>query len=314
MAAAIETHDLTRRYGERLAVDRISMTVPERSIYGFLGRNGAGKTTTIRLLLGLLKADAGVVRIAGIDIATHRREAARKLGALLDAHGMYPHLSGRENLDLCRRLLGLPAAEIDRVLDLTDMAPHGRRRVGDYSLGMRQRLGLARAMLGAPSVLILDEPTNGLDPEGIADMRGFLRELPARSGATVLLSSHLLGEIEQIATHVGIVSQGRLVLEGALDALKADLANEVMIGTDMPARAVAVARQHGFAIEHLEDSLIARFAPDRDPCNAAAALNHVLCAAGIHVHALIPRQRTLETLYRQAAETSVSTELPGLRQ
>ncbi|MBS0215568.1 MAG: ABC transporter ATP-binding protein [Proteobacteria bacterium] len=309
MPAAIETHDLTRRFGERIAVDRISMCVPERSIYGFLGRNGAGKTTTIRLLLGLLKADAGTARIAGIDIATHRRHAAGKVGALLEAQGVYPHLSGRENLDLCRRLLGLPATEIDRVLDLTDMAAHGRRRVSDYSLGMRQRLGLARAMLGAPPVLILDEPTNGLDPEGIADMRGFLRELPARSGATVLLSSHLLGEIEQIATHVGIVSQGRLVLEGALGELKAGLANEVAIGTDMPEHAASVARQHGFAIEQAEDSLIARFNPDHDMRSATAALNRVLCAAGIHVHALVPRQRTLETLYRHAAQISASTTI-----
>ena len=119
---------------------------------------------------------------------------------MLEAQGFYPQLSGHENLDLTRRLLGLPRQEVDRVLDVTEMTAHGRRRVADYSMGMRQRLGLARAMLGAPPVLILDEPTNGLDPEGIADMRGFLRELPARSGATVLLSSHLLGEIEQVAT------------------------------------------------------------------------------------------------------------------
>jgi len=220
MPAAIETHDLTRRFGNRTAVDAVSMTVPERGIYGFLGRNGAGKTTTIKLLLGLLKADAGSARIAGIDIAANRIGAARKIGALLEAQGFYPHLSGCENLDLSRRLLGLPAREIDRVLDVTEMTQHARRRVADYSLGMRQRLGLARAMLGAPEVLILDEPTNGLDPEGIADMRSFLRELPARSGATVLLSSHLLGEIEQVASHIGILSHGRLVLEGALAELR----------------------------------------------------------------------------------------------
>src|SRR5690606_20112858 len=206
MPIAIETRGLTRRFGDRAAVDAVSMSVPERSIYGFLGRNGAGKTTTIKLLLGLLKADAGSARIAGIDVAADRIGAARKIGALLEAQGFHPHLGGRENLDLTRRLLGLPATEIDRVLDIAEMTAHARRRVADYSLGMRQRLGLARAMLGAPPVLILDEPTNGLDPEGIADMRRFLRELPARSGATVLLSSHLLGEIEQVATHVGILA------------------------------------------------------------------------------------------------------------
>ncbi|MDQ2701401.1 MAG: ABC transporter ATP-binding protein [Pseudomonadota bacterium] len=299
MPAAIETLDLTRRFGARIAVDQVSMTVPERSIYGFLGRNGAGKTTTIKLLLGLLRADAGQARIAGIDVASDRIGAARKVGALLEAQGFYPHLTGRENLGLTCRLLALPATEIDRVLEVTEMSVHGRRRVADYSLGMRQRLGLARAMLGAPPVLVLDEPTNGLDPEGIADMRRFLRELPARTGATVLLSSHLLDEIERTATHIGILSQGRLVLEGALDELKAGLASEVAIGTDAPERAAAIAMEHGFDIVHGDDILVARFPAHEDANRASAALNRLLCTAGIHVHALAPRQRSLETLYRQ---------------
>lgn len=302
MSPAIQTLGLTRRFGAHVAVDAVSMTVPERSIYGFLGRNGAGKTTTIKLLLGLLQADAGQARIAGIDVAADRIGAARKVGALLEAQGFYPHLGGRENLDLTRRLLDLPKREIDRVLELTEMTAHGRRRVADYSLGMRQRLGLARAMLGAPPVLILDEPTNGLDPEGIADMRGFLRELPERSGATVLLSSHLLGEIEQTATHVGILSHGRLVLEGALDELKAGMATEVAIETDTPERALLLAREHGFDVEQGHDALIARFAAGEDVRNATAALNRVLCiAGGIRIHALAPRRRSLETLYRNAA-------------
>ena len=301
MPAAIETHALTRRFGDRVAVDGISMTVPERSIYGFLGRNGAGKTTTIKLLLGLLRADAGSARIAGIDVATDRLRAARKVGALLEAQGFYPHLGGRENLHLSRRLLGLPASEVDRVLEVTEMARHGGRRVADYSLGMRQRLGLARAMLGAPPVLILDEPTNGLDPEGIADMRGFLRELPARSGATVLLSSHLLGEIEQVATHIGIASHGRLVLEGALDELKAAMAAEVAIETDTPERALAIARDHGFDVVRNDgDAVIARFPPGEESRNATAALNRVLCVAGIRIHGLLPRQRSLESVYHAA--------------
>ena len=305
MSAAVQTFDLTRRFGSRPAVDAISMTVPECAVYGFLGRNGAGKTTTIKLLLGLLRSDAGQARIAGIDIASDRIGAARKVGALLEAQGFYAQLSGLENLDLTRRLLGLPRQEIDRVLELTEMTAHGRRRVADYSLGMRQRLGLARAMLGAPPVLILDEPTNGLDPEGIADMRGFLRELPARSGATVLLSSHLLGEIEQTATHIGILSHGRLVLEGALADLKAGLATEVAIETDTPERALLLAREHGFDVEHADDTLVARFAAGEDVRHATAALNRVLCiAGGIRIHALAPRRRSLETLYRNAARVA----------
>jgi ABC-2 type transport system ATP-binding protein len=306
MTAAIETQGLTRRFGNRVAVDRISMTVPERSIYGFLGRNGAGKTTTIKLMLGLLKADAGQVRIAGIDVARDRLGAARKVGALLEAQGFYPHLSGRENLALSCRLLSQPASEIDRVLEVAEMAAHAKRRVSDYSLGMRQRLGLARAMLGAPPVLVLDEPTNGLDPEGIADMRRFLRELPARTGATVLLSSHLLDEIERTATHIGILSQGKLVLEGALADLKAELATEVAVGTDMPERAAAVARTHGFDVAVDTGTVVARLAPNDDARSAAVALNQALCAAGVRVHELAQRQHSLETLYRQSAPAPLS--------
>jgi lantibiotic transport system ATP-binding protein len=301
MSPALHTLALSRRFGQRLAVDQVSMTVPAGSVYGFLGRNGAGKTTTLKILLGLLRADTGQAFVDGIDVAAHRIKAARKVGALLEAQGFYTHLSGRDNLDLSRRLLGCPASEVDRVLEVTEMVAHARRRVSDYSLGMRQRLGLARAMLGAPPVLVLDEPSNGLDPEGIADMRSFLRALPERSGATVLLSSHLLGEIEQTATHVGILSHGRLVLEGALADLKAGLGSELAIEADDPVRAAEVARSHGFVLDHAQAQLIATFTPGEDARAATAALNHALCTAGIGVHALTPRQRSLETMYRDAA-------------
>jgi ABC-2 type transport system ATP-binding protein len=214
MPAMIETENLTRRFGKRVAVSSVTMSVPEKAVYGFLGRNGAGKTTTLKILLGLLRPDEGAARIGGIDVAQDRISAAKKVGALLEAHGFYGNLTGEANLDLTRQLLGLPKGEIARVLDVVEMSEHGGRRVSDYSLGMRQRLGLARAMLGAPPVLILDEPTNGLDPDGIADMRAFLKTLPERTGATVLLSSHLLGEIEQIASHVGIIHEGMACAAG----------------------------------------------------------------------------------------------------
>jgi ABC-2 type transport system ATP-binding protein len=299
---AIETRGLSRRFGQRLAVDSVSMTVPARSIYGFLGRNGAGKTTTLRLLLGLLRPHAGSIRIDGIDPAQDRVGAARRVGSLLEAQGFYANLGGRENLDLARRLLGLPATEIDRVLEAVELSAHSSRRVSDYSLGMRQRLGLARAMLGAPRVLLLDEPTNGLDPEGIADMRRFLRELPERSGATVLLSSHLLGEIEQTATHVGILSEGRLVLEGALRDLKAELGTEIAVGADNFTHAAEVARTHGFDVEFRDDTLVARLQPGEETRSASAALNRALCVAGVRVHEIAVRERNLETLYRQAGQ------------
>ena len=304
MPAAIETRALTRRFKRHLAVDGVSLTVPARAVYGFLGRNGAGKTTTLKMLLGLIRPSSGTARICGIDVVRDRLGAARQVGALLEAHGFYGNLSGAENLDLTRSLMGLPRSEIGRVLAVVEMTEHARRRVSDYSLGMRQRLGLARAMLGAPPVLILDEPTNGLDPDGIADMRRFLGELPARTGATVLLSSHLLGEIEQTATHVGIVHQGRLVLEGELARLKADLAPEVAVETDDPVRAAALATARGFAVTRTPDQIVAGLKPGEDARAASAALNRALIEAGIPVFAIGPRARTLEGIYREVSAPS----------
>ena len=304
MAAAIETHELSRRFRDRIAVDAVSMTVPEKAVYGFLGRNGAGKTTTLKMLLGLIRPSGGTARVAGVDVARDRLAAARRVGALLEAHGFYGNLSGRENLDLTRTLLGLPKSEVGRVLEVVEMAEHARRRVSDYSLGMRQRLGLARAMLGAPPVLILDEPTNGLDPDGIADMRRFLKSLPERTGATVLLSSHLLGEIEQTATHVGILSHGRLVLEGELGRLKADLAPEIALETDDAARAAALAQARGFDVLHADDGLVARLNPGEDPRTASAALNRAMVEADIEVFAIGARSRSLEGIYREVSPPS----------
>lgn len=309
MPPAIETLSLSRRFKDHLAVDAISLTVPEKAVYGFLGRNGAGKTTTLRMLLGLLRPTAGSARICGIDVATNRLEAARRLGALLEAHGFYGNLSGAENLDLTRRLMGLPASEIGRVLEVVEMTDHARRQVNDYSLGMRQRLGLARAMLGAPPVLILDEPTNGLDPDGIADMRRFLSELPERTGATVLLSSHLLGEIEQTATHVGVLHQGRLVLEGELARLKADLAPEIVVETDDPSRAATLGRANGFTVARTEGSMIARLKPGDDARAASAALNRTLVDAGIAVFSIGPRARSLEGIYRAVSTAPSASPL-----
>lgn len=302
MAGMVETEDLTRRFGARTAVDRVSMTVPDQAVYGFLGRNGAGKTTTLKMLLGLIRPTAGTARIDGVDVARDRIGATRKIGALLEAHGFYGNLTGRENLDISRRLLGLPVGEIDRVLGVVEMRADGGRRVAGYSLGMRQRLGLARAMLGAPPVLMLDEPTNGLDPDGIAEMRRFLRDLPARTGATVLLSSHLLGEIEQIATHVGVIHQGRLVLDGELTVLKAVGTPEIHLRVDDRGRAAAVLAGHDLTVTEGADGLTARLRAGQDHDVIVAGLNRALVEQGVAVFAIGARERSLEGLYRQVTE------------
>ncbi|PZR35398.1 ATP-binding cassette domain-containing protein [Caulobacter segnis] len=303
MTAAIETEDLSRRFGARLAVDGVTMTVPERAVYGFLGRNGAGKTTTLKMVLGLLRPTSGAVRVRGLDVARQRLAAARQIGALLEAHGFYGNLTGRENLSLTATLLGLGASEVERVLEVVEMRRDGHRKVGGYSLGMRQRLGLARAMLGAPPVLLLDEPTNGLDPDGIADMRRFLKSLPERTGATVLLSSHLLGEIEQVASHVGVVDAGRLVLEGELARLKADLAPELILRTGDDTRAVTLLLAKGRSPVAAETGLTVALRPGEDPDQAAAAITRLLVEGGAPVFAIGPRERSLEDIYRRVANS-----------
>ncbi len=301
MTAAIETENLTRSFRGRRAVDGVSMTVPTGAVYGFLGRNGAGKTTTLKMLLGLLKPDTGVVRVGGVDVAKDRIGAARQVGALLEAHGLYANLTGYENLTLTRRLLGLKAGEVDRVLEIVGMSENGKRRVSDYSLGMRQRLGLARAMLGAPRVLVLDEPTNGLDPDGIADMRRFLRSLPEKTGATVLLSSHLLNEIEQIADHIGILHDGRLVLEGELAQIKARQAVQIRVETQDAERAVVLAASRGFNVVEGAGQIVASLKAGDDVRAACATLNRALVEAGFPVFAINPVVPTLEGLYREAS-------------
>ncbi len=301
MPAAIETEGLSRRFGARLAVDAVSMTVPQRAVYGFLGRNGAGKTTTLKMILGLWRPTAGRVRVCGLDVGRRRMAAARKIGALLEAHGFYGNLTGRENLALTATLLGLGATEIERVLEVVEMRRDAHRKVAGYSLGMRQRLGLARAMLGAPPVLLLDEPTNGLDPDGIADMRRFLKTLPESTGATVLLSSHLLGEIEQTATHVGVVDGGRLVLEGELARLKAELGPELILRTGDGARAASLLLAHGRSPVAAETGLTVALRPGEDADQAAAAITRLLVEGGASVFAIGPRERSLEDIYRRVA-------------
>src|SRR5262245_29498458 len=213
---AIETSGLTRRFGSQLAVDDLNLLVPAAGVYGFLGPNGAGKTTAIRMLLGLIRPDAGEVRLFGQSLKANHRALMSRVGALVEAPSLYPHLTGRENLEVTRRLLGSPRNRIDRALETIKLTRDANRRVREYSLGMRQRLGLALALLNQPELLILDEPTNGLDPAGIHEMRDLLCRLPAELGLTVFLSSHLLSEVEQIASHIGIIQARRLLFQGTL--------------------------------------------------------------------------------------------------
>lgn len=305
---AIETSGLSKRLGGRRVVDDVALRVPDRCVYGFLGPNGAGKTTVMRLLLGLLRPDAGTVRLLGHDLAGARRTALAQVGAFVESPGLYDHLSGRANLDLTRRLLGLDAREVDRVLEIVDLRGAADGRAGTYSLGMKQRLALARALLGSPRLLLLDEPTNGLDPDGIVAMRALIRSLPERIGGTVFMSSHLLSEVEQIATVAGVMRAGRLVLEDRVDALIGD-GRHIRIELDDADRGAAVLRSAGWTVSTTDSGAvrIACAAGSHAPTEAARA-NRLLVEAGLAVSALVPEARTLEDVYQQAAGASAGDD------
>jgi ABC-2 type transport system ATP-binding protein len=284
----IETTALTKRFGRIVAVDDVDLAVPDGSRYGLLGPNGSGKTTLIRMLLGLVYATSGAITMMGQPVPRRAGPVLADVGALVEGPGAYAHLSGRTNLELMdaagpgggrrdRR------ARIGAALDRVGLAGVDNRPVKAYSLGMRQRLGLAAALLRRPRLLILDEPTNGLDPQGIREIRDLLRELNTE-GATVLLSSHLLTEVEQLCTDVGVMERGRLVLQSDLAALRRPTGRVLVTTPDADA---AAALLDGRVESRAGDQLAVRH---RD----AAELNRQLVAAGVRVGALVPEVRTLE--------------------
>ncbi|HUT20287.1 MAG TPA: ATP-binding cassette domain-containing protein [Anaerolineae bacterium] len=298
---AISTSELTRRFGTLTAVDRVGLRVPQGSVYGFLGPNGAGKTTTIRLLLGLIRAHGGEVMLLGQPLRRNRLALLGQVGALVEAPSLYPHLTGRENLELTRRLSGCRRDRIDAVLQTMRLADAADRKVGGYSSGMRQRLGLALALLCEPSLLVLDEPTNGLDPAGIREMREFVRRLPEEQGVTVFLSSHLLSEVEQVATHIGIIHHGQLLFQGPTDGLRAELGERVTVAVDRPAQALQIlhkagwhARRNGGEELHLEVN----------SRSDAAMLNALLVHQGLNVFHLSVAQATLEDVFLNLTQQS----------
>ncbi len=220
MKELVRTENLSKRYGDVLTVKSINLSVLEGTIYGFCGPNGAGKSTTLKMLLGLVKPTEGVVRLFGREMtAKNRIEILRQTGSLIESPSYYGHLTGRENLEILQGLLQVPKKNVDEVLQIVRLHNQGKKKVSAYSLGMKQRLGLAAALLNFPKLLILDEPTNGLDPAGIQEMRELIRSLPEKYGMTVLISSHLLSEIDQIVDDIGIIANGKLKYQGSLSRL-----------------------------------------------------------------------------------------------
>lgn len=302
MNLAIETIGLVKRYGRVTVLDGVSLSVPEGAVYGFLGPNGAGKTTTVRSLLGLTSVDAGVIRILGHDMVRERLAALAQVGALVERPSLYDHLSGQANLELTAIMLGLPKAAVGAALAVVDLERAARKKVAVYSLGMRQRLALARAILGSPRLLMLDEPTNGLDPDGIAKMRDLIRELPARMNGTVFVSSHLLSEIEQIASHVGVMRGGRLVFEGPVARLVGRTAS-IRIVVDDGERARSIVAAAGAEVASIDGNCLrVRLAEASDLTQASQRINLALNSAGIGVSTIAPDRITLEQAYHHLTE------------
>ena len=293
----ISTEKITKEFKGKPAVRDLSLEVQLGSIYAFLGPNGAGKSTTIRLLLGLLRPTRGNVSLFGLDLRNHRSEILARTGSLVETPSLYEHLSARENLEIPRRILNAPRTDIDRVLRIVGLEDVGRNLVKTFSLGMKQRLGLAHAFLGKRELLILDEPTNGLDPAGIQEMRSLIRRLPSEHGVTVFLSSHLLTEVEQVATHVGMLSQGELVFQGSIEELKRLRKSRVRIGVSDLESAVALLSRHGWDARR-EDGFI--IAPDID---VAATMNRALVEAGFDVHHLSVESDSLEEVFLKMTES-----------
>lgn len=220
MKYIVETKRLTKKFGKETAIDHLEMKIPKGEIYGFLGPNGAGKTTTIRMLLGLMKPASGSVHLFGKDMRSNRIDILKNVGSLVENPSYYAHLTARENLEASRKILNVPKERIDEVLKLVRLQGAANKKVKGFSLGMKQRLGIAAAMLHQPELLVLDEPTNGLDPSGIIEMRQLIQSLPKEYGMTVLISSHLLSEIDQMATRVGVVSRGKMIFQDSIETMR----------------------------------------------------------------------------------------------
>ena len=217
----LEIKNLSKKSGSSYRVKNLSMSIPKSCVYGFLGPNGAGKTTTLKMILGLIKKDAGEIKIFGEDVSAKNLLALlHKTGSLIENPGGYPHLSGLENMQIIAKLKGVNETEMEKALKTVRLYEQKDKKLGAYSLGMKQRLGIAMALLGDPKLLILDEPSNGLDPAGIIEIRNLITSLPKERGMTVLISSHLLNEIEQMADYVGIIHKGQMLYQGKLSELE----------------------------------------------------------------------------------------------
>jgi len=291
---AIETVGLTYNFGSQTVVKDLSLQVPKGSIYGFLGPNGAGKTTTIKILLNLLKSPADQVFIFGKEINANRIASLKRMGALVEQPAIYGHLTGKENLVNRCILLGIKKSKYAEMLDIVGLTDAANKKAGKYSLGMKQRLGIALSLISDPELLLLDEPTNGLDPNGIIEIRNLMIDLTTKHGKTILVSSHLLAEIERTATHVGIINKGHLLFQGTINELQDLSKPSVKIETDNQEKTIATLVSAGAEIvQQNEQTVSVTFKTKVDMGN----MNTLLVQNGITVFSIGKERKDLENLF-----------------
>lgn len=300
MRYALEIETLTKSYKKFKAVDNLSLNVPEGKIYGFLGRNGAGKTTTIRMIMGLIKPDSGSIRVFEQDIRQNRLWGTKNIGSIVETPGFYENLSAVENLDITATLFKVKKARIAEVLDIVELSGCETKKVGEFSLGMKQRLGIANALIHSPRILILDEPTNGLDPEGIRDMRDFLRNLSEKYSTTIMISSHILNEVEQIADYVGIIDRGRLIEEMDIQTIKEGNQSYLLLEVDDEKKTAAIIKELGY--QYLSEQDCIRVFCSKD-CNSI--LNRKLVDAHVNVYSLSSISQSLEERFLSVVSDNI---------
>lgn len=289
----IETRDLSYVFGDQEVLNKVSLKVKSGSIYGFLGPNGAGKTTTIKILLNLLRSSEKNVFIFGQELTKNRIGILSKIGSLIEQPAIYSHLSGRENLINRARLLQIPIKKVSYILDLVDLKESAEKKAGKYSLGMKQRLGIGLALLPDPQLLILDEPTNGLDPNGIIEIRNLLQKLVAEQGKTVFISSHLLSEIEKMITHVGIINRGKLLFQGTLEELHNASKRQITITTSDLAESANLLLKNGYQADIVSDTIIVPYTTLEE----IASVNTVLVKNQQKVYSIGQSRQNLEDLF-----------------
>lgn len=299
----ITTNNLSKKYKDIYRVKDLDLKVPENSVYGFLGPNGAGKSTTLKMILGLVNKTSGDITVFNKKVTDKNRlEILKNVGSLIESPSYYGHLTGRENLKIVQTLRGIPEKNIDKVLKIVRLEKNMNKKVKEYSLGMKQRLGIAAALLSFPKLLILDEPTNGLDPAGIQEMRNLVCNLPKEYGMTVVVSSHMLSEIDMMATHVGIINEGELIFQDNLTKLHEKSAHKIAYKTMDNIKASNLLRLKGISFEESDGYILLPEASDSYICN----LNKLFINAGINPTRIEERNQSLEDIFLNLTGKAVS--------